>query len=999
MEEYRLDERELAALQRLYECPPRASTTPTIANTPNTSTTSTTTTTCSTAAVSSLPHSSVSHVRAFSVADTLVSRSAVASRSKAGTETNGPGPGAGGGVGCVSANRRRAQSSTRLDGGRGVGRCQPLPVSMGSVRAVSSTLLGAKDSAPAANPGVDRQQAIARLLAEAALSPPPPIPTRRPPALNSVKIRASNGNVSSDVNSGATRVPPGSLPGGLETRTPPQRTVAQVTSTADSWRHCHDRQRSLDGLQSGESEQKGTHCTPDWIGNIFTLARAGDLSQLSTAVADMQPAMVRNLIDHHGNNLCHVLAACGHVTTLSWLLASCGQPIIDALTDENARGITPSVAAIRFGQLEVIQWLVQNTSVVRDCLFNKDGQRSLLHVASKYGQLEITIWCCDQLLAEERSISTTDRNSETPLHLAARNGHLPIVQALLARGATVTARNNMCMKAYELAVAAGHSCCAEHLLLHEAFVELCIDFSSLQSETARLQQENSDYKNNFREVLSVSRKLLRERDDMCTELGRLHDSTLQLNERLISQLKQLMDDNRQLRDRLNECDATAEAQPVPEDLVSSVAARWHSCRRNWFSTQLADTQHRVLRAEQSWQRLRAGSASQPVPAQTSSAAVEIMISKLADLRAQGAGAAVEARAASDTSLVDSELYQQIGPARTDTSLLERLSVSTRGHSGALSRGPAGASVLEIVEPSGEEARLSGQQLVQREIEAQRRLQEVACGRKTGSAPARNTHKPGRLAAGRPASGYMSDSNVTARSRHCWWRAGTEPDLLKGTGCSVESGRPGALASHRSSHTLLATSARSGQLSLPAQRQHADTEVTSSGSGRHYTPVTATELTSSGSGRHYTPVTQSPNAPELARSLCLPVVCTTVVTTVMTVSVTNSIPPSAHTSLTATEVGLRAPSPAISDTSCTESARLEGTARSSLRLAQSEAEHDPAVIGKEQQQQVQIQTLISNDRAWYEMSDEDEPPPVPLPSFPPVSLPPCPPVSQTRHAIP
>ena len=38
------------------------------------------------------------------------------------------------------------------------------------------------------------------------------------------------------------------------------------------------------------------------------------------------------------------------------------------------------------GKLDVIQWMVENT-VIRDRLFTREGERSLLHAAAKYGQV------------------------------------------------------------------------------------------------------------------------------------------------------------------------------------------------------------------------------------------------------------------------------------------------------------------------------------------------------------------------------------------------------------------------------------------------------------------------------------------------------------------------------------------------------------------------------------------------------------------------------------
>lgn len=95
---------------------------------------------------------------------------------------------------------------------------------------------------------------------------------------------------------------------------------------------------------------------------------------------------MRNLSDHRGNNLLHVLAGSGNADALAWLCSSFGPEMQDALLDENKRGLTPVVAAIQGGRLEALQFLVDHTSA-RDRLAPVDGDRCLLHIAAKYGKV------------------------------------------------------------------------------------------------------------------------------------------------------------------------------------------------------------------------------------------------------------------------------------------------------------------------------------------------------------------------------------------------------------------------------------------------------------------------------------------------------------------------------------------------------------------------------------------------------------------------------------
>lgn len=68
--------------------------------------------------------------------------------------------------------------------------------------------------------------------------------------------------------------------------------------------------------------------------------------QQKRSVADMEGTLIRNLSDHGGNNLLHVMAVFGHLAPLTWLITT-HQVLVDALHDENKFGLTPLVCAIK----------------------------------------------------------------------------------------------------------------------------------------------------------------------------------------------------------------------------------------------------------------------------------------------------------------------------------------------------------------------------------------------------------------------------------------------------------------------------------------------------------------------------------------------------------------------------------------------------------------------------------------------------------------------------
>lgn len=68
----------------------------------------------------------------------------------------------------------------------------------------------------------------------------------------------------------------------------------------------------------------------------------------STSLDGLDPTLIRNLTDHQGNNLLHIICAYGHLNMLPWVVRRFGNQVIEGvMNDENRKGITPPVAAIK----------------------------------------------------------------------------------------------------------------------------------------------------------------------------------------------------------------------------------------------------------------------------------------------------------------------------------------------------------------------------------------------------------------------------------------------------------------------------------------------------------------------------------------------------------------------------------------------------------------------------------------------------------------------------
>ncbi|KAG7160098.1 Synphilin-1-like [Homarus americanus] len=346
--------------------------------------------------------------------------------------------------------------------------------------------------------------------------------------------------------------------------------------------------------------------TPDWIKRIFDIAKKGDLPSLKRSVVDMEGTLIRNLSDHSGNNLLHVMAVFGHLAPLAWLLTS-QQVLVDALHDENKFGLTPLVCAIKYGRLRLVQWMVENTGV-RDKVRCKDGERSLLHVGAKYAQEEVVGWLVEYMMAHEVPLDNKDHNGNTALHLAARTGNSRVCSILLQHGADVTLKSGLA---------------------------LATDLTRREAELEAAMADNHDLRVNFKEVLSVARRLVKEREEVVRELSRLHDHMVEAHDNNIMALQVLAEENNSLRDRVNGVRQSTHAREQVESVIEYVNGlheRWQGAQKTWFGSSLVDMEHRMLLVEEAWKKLRHRSHRTVA---TAHHPLDVFRAKLCSIRAQG----------------------------------------------------------------------------------------------------------------------------------------------------------------------------------------------------------------------------------------------------------------------------------------------------------------------------------------------------------------------------
>ena len=66
------------------------------------------------------------------------------------------------------------------------------------------------------------------------------------------------------------------------------------------------------------------------------------------SLRELEPTLIRNLTDHFGNNLLHIICRHDHDSLLPWIADKFGSHLLsDALNDENNKGHNPVSSAIK----------------------------------------------------------------------------------------------------------------------------------------------------------------------------------------------------------------------------------------------------------------------------------------------------------------------------------------------------------------------------------------------------------------------------------------------------------------------------------------------------------------------------------------------------------------------------------------------------------------------------------------------------------------------------
>ncbi|KAH7439183.1 hypothetical protein KP509_04G048700 [Ceratopteris richardii] len=182
-------------------------------------------------------------------------------------------------------------------------------------------------------------------------------------------------------------------------------------------------------------------CATDVERGLFSAIEEGDVQQVSTSINKKSKIINRGLPWTRSRvTPLHYAAIHGQAEVLKLLLEKGG-----AVNSVNRHHQTPLMLACRNGRVACVDLFVQLGADI--LMFDGIHGRTCLHYAAKSGHLD----CTEQVLnaAQSTAVAQTwgfvqflnmrDRDGATPLHLAARYSHAPVVRLLLSKGSFVGA--------------------------------------------------------------------------------------------------------------------------------------------------------------------------------------------------------------------------------------------------------------------------------------------------------------------------------------------------------------------------------------------------------------------------------------------------------------------------------------------------------------------------------------------------------------------------------
>lgn len=152
----------------------------------------------------------------------------------------------------------------------------------------------------------------------------------------------------------------------------------------------------------------------------------GDSAKMTDLLA--KGVLVHAINEHDGNTRVHQASALGHAEVVEVLIKHGVNPSV-----LNKEGLAAIHLAAQDDKANVIEVMAQLNCDIN--IPTRDDQLTPLHIAAKQGHVE----SIKQLHVEGAYLDAVSIYGETPLHLAIQSGHLPVINELIERGAALDA--------------------------------------------------------------------------------------------------------------------------------------------------------------------------------------------------------------------------------------------------------------------------------------------------------------------------------------------------------------------------------------------------------------------------------------------------------------------------------------------------------------------------------------------------------------------------------
>ncbi|XP_065837606.1 synphilin-1-like isoform X2 [Oscarella lobularis] len=356
--------------------------------------------------------------------------------------------------------------------------------------------------------------------------PPPPQRTRSRDSVRSSvdSSRPGSGVVSTRSGDAHRRGGTGSSSGSLSDERRRHRSLSNQKTTSGS---------SIGGNRA-MSKREATRAAVVFAqqSRAFEATTTGDLGTLQRLLLDSTTEFSPLTRDSHGSTLLHRAAEAGQTACLEWLVTRCS---VDALHVRDADFATPGLLATINGHVGCVKVLIEADGGV---IARYDKGVTLLHHAAYYAQEE----CLVYLLArwKEKKYQAEDLKDDagaTPAHIAARNGSLPCLKAMVEAQINMTQEDMNGQTPVDWANGANQKMCAHYLLLVDSCQTLSATVSKLQGQITRSREENQYLKAQLTEASRskemMEQELREEYDESVEEVRKEYvDMTVKLMEKL-----------------------------------------------------------------------------------------------------------------------------------------------------------------------------------------------------------------------------------------------------------------------------------------------------------------------------------------------------------------------------------------------------------------------------------------------------------------------------------